>query len=128
MILDPDKLSTYLGILGALGSGVAAFGAAWWRFSRWVYDLDSHQDKTNEQLLRLADSNLRLTEAITIMTVKLEEREKDTLKLEGAIELQRKDVKDVISSLQTNTSNLDALWRTLKIVYPDKVLKRMSDM
>lgn len=125
--LDPERLQQALELLGTIGSGVVAFGALWWKFSRWINNKEAFQKETNRLLKEFGATISKLSETHTVMTVKLEEREKDLLKLEGALEVQRKDMIGVITSLQKTAGSLDALWRTMQNVYPDQVERRMSD-
>jgi seryl-tRNA synthetase len=127
MVLDVDTLESTLGIATTIVSGLVAFGVAWWRFSRWVHTLDADREKYGSELNRLTESHCKLTEAITVLSVKLDEREKDTIKLEGAIDSQRKDLVTVITSLQKTSSSLDALWRTMQNLHSDQVPRRLSD-
>ena len=125
--LDPDVITQYLEIAGVIGSGLVAFGAAWWRFSKWVHSLDGDRERANEQLLKMSESLLKLTEAITVVSVKLDEREEDTIKLEGAMDAQRKDLMSLVAALQKTSSSLDALWRTMQVTHADQVPTRLSD-
>jgi seryl-tRNA synthetase len=127
MNIDVGTIESTLGIVTTVVSGLIAFGAAWWRFSRWVHSLEADREKSSGEIGKLIASHVKLTESITILSVKLEEREKDTMKLEGAIDAQRKDMVSVITSLQRTSSSLDALWRTMQNLYSDKVPRRISD-
>lgn len=127
MNLDVTTIESTLGIVATVISGLIAFGAAWWRFSKWVHTLETDKEQSAEGLKKLVESHLKLTEAITVLTVKLDEREKDTIKLEGAIDAQRKDMVSIITSLHKTSSSLDALWKTMQNLYSDKVPRRLSD-
>lgn len=127
LYLDSSTIQTYLEIIGAIATGLITLGAAWWKFSRWVHDLETSSQNSKTELEAISKSVDKMAEALTVLAVKLDEREKDLLKLEGSLEVQRKDFVSVITSLQKTSSSLDALWRTMQAVYPDKVPRRLSD-
>lgn len=114
-------------LAGLVLSGIIAIGVWWWKAAQNVHKITHAQAHTQEQLLKMADTNLKLTEAVTVFGVKIDGLEKDISKLEGGLEVQRRDTMNLISTLQQTTSSLDALWRTLQNMYPDKVPRRASD-
>lgn len=131
MSLDPKD---YIEILTALIGLFSAVIFLWWRLSKGIGKfvasteaLGDAQKSTNEKLGKLADAYTNLGNSIVRLETKLEEREKDISRLEGALEVGRKDMINVITSLQQCTSSLDAMWRTLQGLFPDKVPARMSD-
>jgi hypothetical protein len=125
--LDPEQIQQILEILGTIGTGLIAFGGVWWKFSKWLNNKENFQKETNKILKDFGEVIQRLSDTNTVFTVKLEEREKDLMKLEGALEIQRRDMVGVITSLQKTAGSLDALWKTMQSVYPDKVPRRLSD-
>lgn len=124
MIDDPQKLVELLtGVSAALG-GV---GALWWKITRAFARAGIDIEGMKAGMDKMAHTTLELTKAVVQLSTKLDEREKDIYKLEGSLDGQRKDMLQVISGLQQATGSLDALWRTLQKLYPDKVPQRASD-
>lgn len=61
------------------------------------------------------------------LSLLLTEREKDISRLEGQIETLSNLMLKQVSAVKEATSSLDAVWRTLQVLFPDKVPKRASD-
>jgi len=125
--MDPETINQYLEVFKTIGAWIGALGVAWWKLSRWVRDLETYQSTTSAQVEKMATASLDLAKAITVMSVKLEEREKDTLRLEGALEMHRKDMARINDNLNELSGNIKALWRTLQNIHPAQVPKRASD-
>ncbi len=125
--MDPETINQYLEVFKTIGAWIGALFLGWWKLSRWVRDVETYQKTTTVQLEKVATANLELVKAITAMTVKIEEREKDTLRLEGALEMHRKDMARINDNLNELSGNIKALWRTLQNIHPAQVPKRASD-
>jgi len=124
--LSPETLTPWMELAGILGTGLLAFGSMWWKFAVWLKAKEDFQALANEQIKLLLESSKMAGTALNTLTLKIEEREKDLIKLEGALEVQRKDMIGVITSLQKTAGSLDALWRTLETISPEKI-RRLSD-
>lgn len=125
--MDPETINQYLEVFKTIGAWIGALFLGWWKLSRWVRDVETYQKTTTVQLEKVATANLELVKAITAMTVKIEEREKDTLRLEGALEMHRRDMSRINDNLNELGGNIKALWRTLQNIHPTQVPKRASD-
>lgn len=125
--MSPETINQYLEVFKTLGAWIGALFLGWWKLSRWVRDLETYQSTTTAQLDKVATANLELVKAITAMTIKIEEREKDTLRLEGALEMHRRDMSRINDTLNELGGNIKALWRTLQNLHPTQVPKRASD-
>jgi hypothetical protein len=145
---DPTTIET-LQFIGAIAGGIftffaAIFGATW-RISRHMSKyqerfetLERNNAQTSESIVKLGDkfihhlkslyaSNQELTKTITVFGVKLDEREKDYLRLEGQIDGARKNILELTGGIRETKASLDALWLTLQRLFPDKVPGRLSD-
>lgn len=76
---------------------------------------------------KLSEHQEKLTNALTRFGVKIEARERDTIRLEGAMDATRKDMIQLVSAVQQASGSLDGLWRTLQTLFPSQVPKRASD-
>lgn len=126
-MLTPENISVALQIGGVILGAIGAAVALVWKLSRIFH--------TNaERMGRIADCTKALTIAVNNLATKfatletlVAEREKDTLRLEGALETTRKDLALAAKGLNLADSNVKALWITLRNLFPDKVPARMSD-
>lgn len=138
MNFDLSQIKGYLDLLYTIGTILGAMGVLWWRIARASFRnkeaFKSLQRAVGEMIAtnKIRDKEITrevhdLSRHLAALTAKLEEREKDINKLEGALDVSRKDIVLLVSSLQQSTSSLDAMWRTLQKLFPDQVPQRMSD-
>jgi hypothetical protein len=115
-----DNLWAFLGIL----AGVMAL---WWKISLSFTKtyLEFHRLQLHTKQMEAVLN--QMTRALITHTEQLDARERDLRKLEGAIEVQRRDLVGIIASLQQSTGSLDAMWRTLQNLFPERVPRRASD-
>ncbi len=124
----------------AFETSVSFFGfltALWvvWRkayksIQRYTTQVDTMVTKFEDMVKsqeKLVAHQQRLTEGLAAFGVKIEGREKDILRLEGAMDATRKDMIQLVSAVQQTSGSLDGLWHTLQILFPSQVPKRASD-
>lgn len=104
--------------------GVIAF---WWRAAKTAARYEVEFGVLKDAVAKNIGRQEKLVDMVTTLVVKIDEREKDTTRLEGALELQRRDMMEVVKGLHQATSSLDAMWRTLQTMFPDRVRKSASD-
>jgi hypothetical protein len=137
-----DNLKLLLSIAAAIFSFSFAIGAAIVTFYfRIIKSMEKSINKlemsevTTEALLKeftkqlgkVALTNEKLAIAVATMSTKLDEREKDILKIEGAVSVTQKNLIDTIGTIKETSGSLSAMWRTLQRLFPDQVPARASD-
>lgn len=134
MNFDPAQLKGYLDLIYTVGTIISAVGLLYWRIAKSAARNKAAFRALQKQVATLIEvnrnfgkDNHELSKQLVSITTKLDEREKDINKLEGALEASRKDIVLLVSSLQQTTSSLDAMWRTLQKLFPDQVRQRLSD-
>lgn len=127
MTFDPAQWNSYLQLAITGGSLLGGVGALWWKISRSSVKTGLLLTTLKDQVEKLTAANVEITKAFSVVSTKLEEREKDIIKLEGVVDSSRKDMIHVVASLQQATSSLDAMWRTLRELFPNQVPARLSD-
>ena len=122
-----EMLDHYKELIGIVLGFVTTIGTIWWKiaaaFTKTQIDIKNLYKHFNS----IATVTGNLSTSVTELSTKLQEREKDIMRLEGAIEVERKDMITVITNLQQTTSSLNALWRTLDNLFPEAIPKRASD-
>ncbi len=125
--MNIEQLDHYKELIGMILGFVTTIGTIWWRvaasFTKTQLDIKNLYKHFNS----IANVTTDLSRSVTQLSTKLEEREKDIMRLEGALEVERKDMISVITGLQQATSSLNAMWRTLDSLFPDAIPKRASD-
>lgn len=113
---------------------VSALFLLWRKVTKAIIAYTAHIDAMSarfEEIVtsqkRLGDHQVDLTKALAILAERLEGRERDITKMEGALDSTRKDMMQLVSVIHQSTSSLDALWRTLQTLFPAQVPKRASD-
>ena len=122
-----SRYQPLLEVGGLLFGGLGAIWAIWWKFSQSYAKTSMEFASMKKQISKSDSLTLDMTKALVQLATKLDEREKDIAKLEGAMDVQRRDMMEVIKGLQAAVSSLDGMWRTLQTIHPDKVPRRASD-
>lgn len=138
---DPASIQTIVAVLGLLGSIVVA----WWRITAELHrvlgvqtELVSALDRlraqvtasvkrATERLDTLSRVVATLDRDVSTMTALVSEREKDTSRLEGQLEQLGGMVVKQVAAVNSACGSLDAVWRTLQTLHPERVPKRASD-
>lgn len=139
--MSPDQIQAIAAVITLLAGGLAI----WWRVTAKLHAFLGAQNatltavetlrrqvawsakRTSDRLDLFAQDIERLKSKIETHTVLLTEREKDLSRLEGQIEQLSSLVVKNVAALQGATSSLDALWRSLRMIHPDKIPLRASD-
>jgi len=124
LLKNPELI---LQVLAGVGSFVSGIAALWWKLSKMAARFHLDQENIKAELIRFSASHVETSKALVQLATKLDEREKDVIRLEGAFEATRRDQMHLISGLQQAVGSLDAVWRTLQTLHPDSVPKRASD-
>ncbi len=128
-------------LIQALVAGFTFLGGvwlAWWRITARVHGFIGAQaatsfslDTLNKSVLDLADETTDklddLSIVVTTLTAQMAEREKDVSRLEGQIEQLGTLIVKQVAAVNGAVASLDAVWRTLQVLHPDKVPRRASD-
>ena len=100
---------------------------ATWRISGWARRVVDGQRALVHEASRAKAHLSKLTGAIQDLSRRIEDGEKQDARLEGKIEQGQQTQVRLIAAIQQATGSLDALWRTLHALFPEKVPKRSSD-
>lgn len=114
LLKNPDLVMQV--IAGGL-SFVSGIAALWWKMST----VATRVENIRAQLLRFSTAHMGTVRALMQLSAKLDGREKDILRLEGAFEATRRDQIHLISGLQQAVGSLDAIRRTIQALHPDMV-------
>lgn len=120
LLKNPEQVNQILAALGTIA-------ALWWRVSKAAAKNHLDQENLKTEVIRLSAASVEAVRVITQLATKLDEREKDVIRLEGALEAVRRDQVQIISSLQQAVSSMNAMWRAMDSLHPDAVPKRASD-
>lgn len=118
LLKNPDLVMQV--IAGGL-SFVSGIAALWWKMSTVATRVHLGHENIRAQLLRFSTVHMGTVRVLTQLSAKLDGREKDILRLEGAFEATRRDQIHLISGLQQAVGSLDAIRRTLQALHPDMV-------
>lgn len=124
LLKNPELI---LQVLAGGASFVSGIGALWWKLSKVAARFHLDQENIKSELIRFSAAHVETVRALTQLSTKIDEREKDVIRLEGAFEATRRDQIHLITGLQQAVGSLDAVWRTLQALHPDTVPKRASD-
>lgn len=116
-----------LQVIAGGASFVSGIGALWWKLSKLAARFHLDQENIKSELIRFSATHLETSKALVQLATKLDEREKDVIRLEGAFEATRRDQIHLITGMQQAVGSLDAVWRTLQTLHPDAVPRRASD-
>lgn len=129
-----DYIRGHLELCIEVGSILGSFFMLWWKISGKVHlairemeclkKASAESTKSNEEIRKVISN---LARAASGLRATLVEREKDILKLEGAIESHQRTQIELIGTIKETVGNLEAIWRTLQVLHPDRVPKRASD-
>lgn len=129
-----ELLVEYLDTILAVGGAVVSVFVAWWRFTKWVGKVSNQFEEIQksvaehgETLRKVGALTSKLTQAIHSMSQNLNQREKDVVKIEGALELSQRTQMQLIGQIEKVVGSLDGVWRTLQAIHPERVPKRASD-
>lgn len=118
---------------------------AWWRITSRVHAFIAAQvatslavdklrqeatetgDEVAERLFVLAADVGSLKADVGRLSTLMGEREKDVSRLEGQIDQLGSLIVKQVAAVHAATASLDAVWRTLQVLHPDKVPRRASD-
>lgn len=132
MQLTPaDVADVWVPILGALGAFLAfSGGAVWWVITRGhkiiskLDKLTSTGDAHAFQMGKLTNRVTRLSETNIALQAGIMQREKDTAKLEGKLEMVTASLVDAVGALRELSGSTNALWTVVGQVAPDLVRPR----
>jgi hypothetical protein len=132
-------------IVGGLLGVLATAGTVIWRISRNAAkfqarfegleagflqlsnNISENEKKTQQYFRTVHAGSQEISKSFMVLSTKLEEREKDSLRMEGAIDETRKNILELTGGIRESKASLDALWLTLQKLFPDKVPARLSD-
>lgn len=141
MPLTPEQIQAIAAILGLIGGG----GVAWWRLSSKFFAFVGAQNSLAEAIERLRSAQIAhvkragdrldllsrsigsLDKDTATLSALVSEREKDTTRLEAQLEQLATMVVKQVASVNAACASLDAVWRTLQVLHPDRVPKRAGD-
>lgn len=92
-----------------------------------IKKLGAAMGSINAKVAQIGEKYAEIKNDIGKLSVGLKEREKDIGKIEGRIDQIGTLMLNQVAAVKEATSSLDAVWRTLQGLYPDKVPKRLSD-
>lgn len=139
--LDPNWTQAIIAGLTFLGG----LWLAWWRITARVHAFVAAQTATLEAVDRLRAAQIAhvkragerldllsravasLDKDVATLTALVSEREKDTTRLEAQLEQLASMVVKQVAAVNGACSSLDAVWRTLQTLHPDRVPKRAGD-
>lgn len=136
--MNVSELKDHLELLVAIGSLasaiITAIAVGAWRVGSWARRVvegqralsDAHRGMA-EQFSRARQQLVALTRGVDDLKRRIEEGEKQDARLEGKIEQAQQTTVKLIAAMQQSTGSLDALWRTLHALFPDRVPKRAGD-
>jgi hypothetical protein len=129
-----DNLEAIVAVGGVLAAAVSGAAATIWKVSQWsarAEVADAARDKAIAELVDklggVTTALATLGSAIREMRVGLKIRERDHAKTEGKLEQTQQSLVQVIATLQQASGSLNALWKTLQTLHPERVPKRASD-
>lgn len=151
--ITPDMVQAGVALLGFVGACVLG----WWRLTLVVHRYVAAQNATlvavDKLRVQVAHTGKRTSERLDLfardvvavrdgvaqelgklrtelatLTVVMNEREKDIARLEGQIENLSAIVVKQVGAVRDATGNLNAIWKTLQVLHPDKVPRRASDI
>ncbi len=123
MTLDTVKdnlelLAAAAGVVGFIFSCLAGLLVWLWKLSGWVRGIETPEEReTREKALSGSLEAIRLSMAQ--LTVTMAEREKDTNKIEGKLEMARDDFAKATGVLERLTASTESLWNFLSTKYPE---------
>jgi len=125
--MTPDQIQALVAVAGLVVSGLGGGLALLWKVSRYFHTNDTRLDRLASVVVDLAKSQEQAGRDFAAMRVMLQEREKDTMRLEGITDATRKDLMTVTGDLRNTVDKIEALWLTLQQLFPDQVRPRLSD-
>lgn len=123
-----------LGVIITLGTILSSVGGFLVWVAKKVHGFVKLQTKLIEKTTEHTEAIKLLADAVKMLSEKqkqsehqLSMREQETMKLEGKVETSNKMMMALTGDLRSTTASLDGLWRTLQVLHPDRVPKRLSD-
>lgn len=110
-------------------AAVAFFGAILamlWKSSKSIAQAMLLLQQLKKSVTSLEKTLHTHSEGLLRLTLKFDQKEKEHSRLEGALEVQRKDLMSIVTRLQEASSSLGALWKTLEHLHPNSS-RRFSD-
>ena len=121
----------FLEFFGATFIIIGGFTTIYIKFLRPITKSIDQSEIINRQLsnqiANMTKTNEELARAVLELTVKISEREKDIVRLEGAVDVTQRNLLETIGIVREASGSLDAMWRTLQRLFPSEVPKRASD-
>jgi len=108
-ISTTEILGALIPVLAVLGFGFAV-----------IWKISDIRDQIKNYIIDISTQ-------IGVLSTKLDEREKDITRLEGANEILRKDNSDLKGDVQSLKDSVKAIWETLTSIFPEKIPKRPKD-
>lgn len=111
LLKNPDLIAQVMAGGLSFGAGIAAL---WWKLSRVAKQVHLRHEHISAQILKFSTVQMGIVRLMTQLATKLDRREKDILRLEGAFEATRRDQMHLISALQQTIGSFDAVRRTIE--------------
>jgi len=125
-----ETVKAWLPVIIFLGSAFSIVAAFVWRY----YQIRTHQTQiiaalteVKNAIKTLADRQTKTSNIVIQLEADFRALNRDGSKLEGKVEILAKTLTDSICTMQAVSGSLDAVWRTLQVLNPDKVPRRASD-
>lgn len=125
--MTPEQIKIAIEIASVIGTIIMGFAALIWKVSRYFHHNNARLSNVATVVKNLAETVTKLDRSIVAMKTSLERHEKDVLKLEGVSDATRRDLLEVVKTLERTTSKIEAMWLTLQRLFPDKVPSRVVD-
>jgi seryl-tRNA synthetase len=127
MEITPEQIQAAVAIAGLVGSALTAIGLGVWRGAKWAGQISSGIRTVIKTVNTQSDRIKSLEEKVVELAVVQRERGDSTAKLEGKVELTTAALAASTKAAEKTADKVEALWRTLQTLHPDKVPKRASD-